>query len=383
MFSHAAHAQITMNWDSVLFKTPELARVALEPEKYKLQIICTEVLHDEEGQVHFNTSMFHVRDSAYFYPASIVKLPAAIFACEKINHLADRGVTMQTELRIDSSFHCQSRLHADPYTNDSTASVAEFIEKALVVSDNPSYSRLYEFVGPGYFSQRFSELEMPQACIKHRFSSCDSLANRHTNPFYFLNEYGDTLYSQPPNFFGDAYPAPHSSMQVGKAHESHGKRVKKPKSFELLNCLPLSNIHALLMELVYPESGQFELHINDEQRAYLQSMLTISPASASNEKIAHNKEFHDNYTNYIFFGHENTPRSSSLKVTNIVGLAYGFMTDVCYVKDPESGTEFFLSATLYLNASDTFGSGNYEYSAIGFPFMKSLGWAIKSVLEAP
>ena len=69
-----AQAQETLNWDSVLFKRPELARVASMPGKYKLQVICTEAQSDASGVKGFHTSKFNVNDTTYFYPASIVKL---------------------------------------------------------------------------------------------------------------------------------------------------------------------------------------------------------------------------------------------------------------------------------------------------------------------
>ncbi len=383
LITHGAQAQETLNWDSVLLKLPELSKVAAMPDKYKLQIICTEVRLDASGERKFHTTSFNVNDTVYFYPASIVKLPASIFASEKMMELNKFGIEMDTQVLIDSSFQCQSTLKRDTYTNDTTASISEFIEKALVVSDNPSYSRLYEFVSPEYFATRFSELNMPHAIIRHRFNSCDSTNNRHTNPFHFIGTDGDTLYSQCSAYFQFTYPEPYQSMLVGKSNKVNGKMEKKPKNFEKSNMLPLSNVHALLMELIYPESQPFEFSISKEQRSFLRSMLTISPNQASNKKIVQNKDFHDNYTNYFFFGQESKTRQSKLEVCNIVGLAYGFMTDVCYTRDTEKDSEFFLSATLYLNESNSFGSGNYEYSQIGFPFMKSLGWAVKSELERP
>ena len=383
LFAGEIQSQHELNWDSLLTNSPALSKVGNDPEKYKLQIICTKVERDTLGHPLFKTDHFRLRDSSYFYPASIVKLPASIFAAEKILQLSRFGITMSTDVKIDSTFQCQSQLDVDTYTNDSTASIGEFIEKALVVSDNPSYSRLYEFVGPAYFAERFSEMQMPRAIIRHRFSSCDSSANRYTNPFHFIQASGDTAYSQPDAFYAGAYPSPLPSMLVGKSHESNGRVIAKPKSFEKSNALPLADMHAIMMELIYPESQPFSYDISDEQRAFLRHMLTISPRQAENRKIATNKDFHDNYTNYLFFGQENSSRNTSIEVCNIVGLAYGFMTDICYVKDAKTGTEFFLSATLYLNASNKFGSGNYEYSQIGFPFLKELGWSVKSELENP
>ena len=135
------------------------------------------------------------------------------------------------------------------------------------------------------------------------------------------------------------------------------------------------------MELIYPESQDFQFNISNSQRAFLRSMLTISPHQSSIQQIANQKDFHINYTNYLFFGQESKPRDTQVELTNIVGLAYGFMTDICFARDPASDTEFFLSATLYLNSSNTFGNGLYEYETIGFPFMKSLGREVMNLLR--
>ena len=364
--------QSSQTLDSILQRTPLLRQIAAAPDKYKLQIVLTEVKTNSEGARTFVSSEFHCDDLHYFYPASIVKLPASIFASEKIHAMRKSGVDLYTRVSIDSSYSCQKAMSRDVYTNDSIPTIGAFIEKALVVSDNPSYSRLYEFVGPSYFAQRLSEMNMPYAQIIHRFSSCDSSENRHTNGFHFLSPFGEKLYVQPAEYFDAARPKPMPTMTVGKMHVSGGKTLKSPKDFSNSNALPLRSIHAILMELIYPESQPFEFSISESQRTFLRRALTISPKDSNNRKIAENKEFHDNYTNYFFFGNENKQRKSNLEVCNIVGLSYGFMTDVAYVYDPDSDVEFFLSATLYCNESDVIGSGNYEYSAIGFPFLKEL-----------
>lgn len=373
--------QSSQTLDSILQRTPLLRQIAEAPDKYKLQIVLTEVKTNSEHARTFVSSEFHCDDLHYFYPASIVKLPASIFASEKILALSKRGVDLFTRVSIDSAYSCQKAMSRDVYTNDSIPTIGAFIEKALVVSDNPSYSRLFEFVGPQYFQRRFSEMYMPHAQIIHRFSSCDSTENRHTNGFHFLSPFGDTLFYQVPAYHGAIRQKPIPSMTVGKMHVSNGKTVKSPKDFSNSNALPLRYIHAMLMELVYPESQPFDFYISESQRAYLLRALTISPKDALNRKISGNKEFHDNYTNYFFFGNENKPRISNLEVCNIVGLSYGFMTDVAHVFDPNSNAEFFLSATLYCNDADIIGSGNYEYSQIGFPFMKELSIYVLEALS--
>ena len=372
--------QKTIIIDSLFKQKPILLQVASHPNKYKPQIILTQVNTNQFGERTFTTSSYRAEDTEYFYPASVVKLPASIFAVEKMEKLSSQGVDLNTRISYDSSNSCQTPLLFDEYTNDSTPSIAEFIEKALVVSDNSAYSRLYEFVGPGYFYQRLKEMNMQLACIRHRFSKCDTIENRYTNQIYFLSERGDTLFTQPAAYFNGPYVQPMPHMTVGKSQIINGKTVSKPKDFSHSNALPLSNMHAFLMELIYPESQPFTYDITEEHRALIREALTICPKDARNKKIASNADFHDNYTNYLFFGNENKSRSSTLEVCNIVGLAYGFMTDIAYVKDPISGVEFFLSATLYTNASNKFGSGKYEYSTIGFPFMKEIAWTIHQEL---
>ncbi len=379
LISCICKGQPTISLDSIVRKTPILRHVSSAADKYKLQIVLTEIQTTVDGSRSFVTSEFHADDTRYFYPASIVKLPASIFAAEKINALGNRGIDLFTRVIIDSSYSCQKAMSVDVYTNDSIPTIGAFIEKALVVSDNPSYSRLYEFVGPEYFAQRLSEMNMPHAQIIQRFSNCDSTENRHTNGFQFVSAFGEPLYTQPPAYFSKPRQKPMPDMGVGKMRVSNGKTIKSPKDFSNSNALPLHYVHDILMELIYPESRPFSYTISEAQRSYLRRALTISPKDSNNKKIAGNKEFHDNYTNYFFFGNENKQRESNLEVCNIVGLAYGFMTDVAYVHDPDSGLEFFLSATLYCNESDIIGSGSYEYSTIGFPFLKELS---VQVLEA-
>jgi hypothetical protein len=56
-----------------------------------------------------------------------------------------------------------------------------------------------------------------------------------------------------------------------------------------------------------------------------------------------------------------------------VGWAYGFLTDVAYIVDFETGVEFFLAATIHVNEDGVFNDDNYEYESVGLPFMANLG----------
>jgi len=113
--------------DSILLNTPSLQSVGVKAENYKLQIILTRVITSPLGDKKFETSEFNVCDTNYFYPASIVKLPASIFALEKLNELETFGVNLNSNLNIDSCYTCQKKLTIYSFNNDSIASIGEFI----------------------------------------------------------------------------------------------------------------------------------------------------------------------------------------------------------------------------------------------------------------
>ena len=376
-------AQKILSLDSVLLSNPSFKKVISEPQKYKLQIIFSQVIKDSKGKKSFVTQSFNLNDSLYFYPASIVKLPSSIFAIELINELKKKGIDKNTRLIIDSSYSCQKKLIWDNSTNDSLASIASFIEKALVVSDNDAYNRLYEFVGPKYMSQRFKEFGLSKSVIRHRFASCDQQENRSTNKISFLSKTGDTLFSKEQDFFKGVYLKPMKNMVVESfPYYSRSKRPKKTsKDFSLRNSMPLSDIHFMLMELIYPESQKFDFLIDEDDRKFLISNLSINPNESNLSSIRTNPLYHDNMTNYLIMGTDSSQTKKDFSITNIVGLAYGFASDVAYIHNQDKSIEFFLSATIYTNYGNKIG---YDYNRISLPFLKSLGKTIydaKRVLE--
>ena len=187
--------------DSILGSNGTLQTVIEKKDKFRTQIIYSRISKDSKGEIVLTHYSFNANEQSYFYPASLVKLPLSIFAIEKINSLKSQGVTLQSKLSIDSNYTCQKSLTIDALSNDSVPSIKNYISKALIVSDNESYNRLYEFVSPGFCEQRLSELGFNNARIISRFSSCDSTENRHTNSFKFYNDSNDVIYEQTAQFF--------------------------------------------------------------------------------------------------------------------------------------------------------------------------------------
>ena len=51
------------------------------------------------------------------------------------------------------------------------------------------------------------------------------------------------------------------------------------------------------------------------------------------------------------------------------------MTDTPYIKDARSGREFIISASIHINANQTFNDDEYEYEDLGVLFLAELGRA--------
>src|SRR5262245_37987069 len=67
--------------------SPLLKDVLNQPDSFHYQLIYTKIDRDKNNQPHFTNYYFRVNRNEYFNPASMVKLPTALLALEKINTL--------------------------------------------------------------------------------------------------------------------------------------------------------------------------------------------------------------------------------------------------------------------------------------------------------
>ena len=73
---------------NLLATKPEQFKELLDnPEKYRLQILYTQINRDKNNRPKFTSYGYRINNTEYFYPASTVKLPASALALEKINNL--------------------------------------------------------------------------------------------------------------------------------------------------------------------------------------------------------------------------------------------------------------------------------------------------------
>src|SRR6185312_11120498 len=130
------------------------------PTHNEVQILYTQIDRDENNVPHFKSFSYRLNSNHYFYPASTVKLPTAIFALEKLNELNIKGLTVKSAMITDSAFAGQTKVKHDSSSRNGLPSMSNYIKKILLVSDNDAYNRLYEFVGREEINQKLKKYEL-------------------------------------------------------------------------------------------------------------------------------------------------------------------------------------------------------------------------------
>jgi len=381
MFADIVFAQADSRLlDSVIKARSFLANVIAQKQKYQPQIIFTQINRDVNNAPAFIDHTYLVDENKYFYCASLVKLPCSIFALEKINKLGIKGLDRKTAMLTDSAAYCQKRVWKDTTSESGFPTVEQHIKKMLLISDNNSYSRIYEFLNPKYISARLTQMGYPKGRIVHRFDvECVGTPNKFINPVRFMDVAGNIIYSQPSDTVKE--PVSPAFERIVMGHDVYNKKKKvgsSTKDFTRSNYLSLQMIHTMLRNLVFneyqPKNERYDLSHGDWE--FLMRHLCMYPRESDHPKY-NPRFFHDAYKKYFIYG--NTVEKigeDSLRIFNIVGRAYGYIVDCAYIVNYKTKTEFMISAVNYNNARNSFGTGNYEYTTVGLPFFKELSLAL-------
>ena len=182
-----------------------LQAVLKNPEEYRYQIIYTQINRDKNNNPSFKNYYLNVDKDRYFNPASVVKMPLAFLSLEKLNQIKKPGVDLNTSMLTDSAWSNQTIAHSDSTAESGLPSIAQYIRKSFLISDNDAYSRMYEFVGQETINRRLHQMGYPDTRITRRFRRMTLDENRHTNPIRFVNARGNVLYTQPMAYNKDSF----------------------------------------------------------------------------------------------------------------------------------------------------------------------------------
>lgn len=376
-FMHGLQAQVKNTpWLEALLRkqaSPLLKEVLNQPDSFHYQVIYTKIDRDKNNQPHFTHYYLHVNRDQYFNPASMVKLPTALLALEKVNTLREYGVDKYTPMLTDSGYSRQTRVLYDSTAANYLPSVAHYVKKIFLVSDNDAYNRLYEWVGQQMLNERLWNMGYTGTRITRRFVSMNEDENRHTNPIRFMQ--GDSvLYTQP----AAVSPVPFDfsrKLMVGRAHMNRqDSLIQSPMDFTTHNVFPLEDMQQVLQAAIFPnsvpEKKRFNLTADDYR--FLHRYMSQLPSESDYPKYD-TSEFFDSYTKFFMFKAWRSKIPPYIRVFNKTGWSYGFLTDVAYIVDFKNKIEFMVSGNIYVNSDGVINDDKYEYEEIGYPFFKEVG----------
>ena len=357
---------------------------ATDPDTYEVQVLYTEIDRRADGSVHLTTHRWGAADSSqYFYPASTVKMPAAILALQRINELNATGLSPQTLL-----FHGtgtapasapQTAAASDTSTVSGYPSVAHYLRKVFLVSDNDAYNRLFEWLGPTYLNQALHRVGISGGRLQHRVGVGGFNTETHAwlNPVKFVDGTNVPLQlGERHDRYFDPLPAVSGQFRGDGYATNEGELVEEPFDFSHKNYLSVRNLHDILLRVVLPEAVRPEhrFQLDSADYALLHSAMSQRPR----ESVSPRYDKPDNYVKFWIYGDqpEETAIPDGLRIYNKVGWAYGYLTDAAYITDAESGAEFILVGTIHVNRNRIFNDGVYEYDEIGLPFFGQLGRAV-------
>jgi hypothetical protein len=373
------HYPATDNFLDALLKSQEnrLGAVFGTPSAYRLQVIYTRIDRDVQQIPHFTDYYYGVSPAPYFYPASTVKLPAAALALEKLNNLGINGLNKDTPFFTSPLTNINTGVRRDASSSTGIPTVAHYIKKLFLVSDNDAFNRLYELIGQEPFNRRLWEMGYPEVQIRHRVGlPLYEEDNRHTNGLYFRDQETE-LYRQPA-YFSNLVFSPREDF-AGNAYVNHlGQPEQQPMNFSHRNRLPLTSLHNILRSIIFPEAvtNQQRFRLTEEDYHFLYQVMSQYPEESTNP-LYHARQYHQAYTKFLLYGGDKDCRiPDHIRIFNKPGWAYGFLTDTAYIVDFANSTEFLLSASIFVNTSGILGDDQQAFEKTGKPFLKALGEVI-------
>lgn len=351
-------------------------KIINNPQVYRCQIIYTQIDRNAKGIPAFTQHRFNVDPALYFNPASMVKMPLAFLSLEKLNEMNIAGVNKYTHMAFDSSHERQVAMTTDSSAKNFKPSIAQFIRRAMLISENDPYNRMYQFVGQETANRKLMKKGYSSSRITRQFMGYTEEQNRHTNGIRFFDDKGKLLYQQKPAYNKDSFAFP-SPILIGDKHINRNEElVDGPFDFTRHNNISLDDMRQMLQAMIYPSSvpKHQRFNVTEADRLFMLQYMSQYPSETPYPNYD-STIFYDSYVKF-FFQDSTHKIPAHVRIFNKVGWAYGFLTDVSYVIDTKNNIDYMLSATVYVNSDGIINDSKYDEESMGFPFFRELGKAV-------
>jgi len=356
--------------------------VMRKPEVFRLQVLLTEVVGRRGGEAPRLRRYGYRVDAEYFYPASAIKLCAAVAALQTIEELERGrlcGDLLEVPMEIAPLFPGDAaQLKDETNREGGQMTVGQELRKLAMVSDNRAFNRLFDLVGHADLNARMHALGLNSVVINHRLSEGRSIPDPLASAAVRFR-LADALMVEIPAResrlrLRNEYPG----LRVGQAFMEGERRVDRPMDFTDRNRISLMDLQNLLIKLCRPEIvlGTRELELRAVHRRALVEAMTVYPRESANPLYAAS-EHPDHACKFLLPGVRRVlptrERGERVEVTAKIGRAYGFTVENSCLVEPRDGRTLFVAAVLYTNADGVLNDDRYEYAEIADPFFADLG----------
>lgn len=312
--------------------------------------------------------------SLYFYPASTIKLCAAVAAAQAIEDMQDAGiaVSVDTPLVFHPLFEDEA-LESEDASNlaGGVITVRHEIRKLFIASDNRAFNRLYEFVGQRELNERMWRAGLGSVRITHRLAESRSAEDNRRTPRIDMRLADGGIHTIPERESDLLLDnAGVGGLLVGEAELVGGSRREGPKSFLHSNRISLIDLQDAVVMLARPDVdlGKPGFELREEHRRLLVEAMGELPRESGNP-VYDPAEAPDDWVKFMLPGvREASPGAG---IINKIGLAYGFTSDTAWITDGRRGV--FVAGTIYTNADGVLNDDRYEYEEMAFPFWRAVG----------
>ncbi len=349
-------------------REPQLKPIYKNKENHNLQILYTKVVRDSLGMPSFIQYDYQADNNVYFYPASTMKLPIVALTLQKINELRNTGINITVESKI-------LLLSADQITTETT--FKDLISKVFLVSDNSASNILINFLGYNYFNQQMREKGLNTIVLNHKFNpdpyvktdwkiytlDRDLISKDETQEIIEHNNLDNLL--------------------QGKFQILNGEKVATPFNFKTKNKASLRDLDGVMKRIIYPDlfQEQDRINLSDQDYNFLRYWMSRFTFEDIGIEYQKDSQYFDSYNKFFIYGDSTNTIDRKIRIYNKVGVAYGALTDISYIRDYQKKIEFFLSATIYVNQNQIVNDNIYEYDDVGIPFLAELARQVYKLEE--
>ena len=349
-------------------REPQLKPIYKNKENHNLQILYTKVVRDSLGMPSFIQYDYQADNNVYFYPASTMKLPIVALTLQKINELRNTGINITVESKI-------LLLSADQITTETT--FKDLISKVFLVSDNSASNILINFLGYNYFNQQMREKGLNTIVLNHKFNP---------DPYVKTDWKIYTLDRDLISIDETQEIIEHNNLDnllQGKFQILNGEKVATPFNFKTKNKASLRDLDGVMKRIIYPDlfQEQDRINLSDQDYNFLRYWMSRFTFEDIGIEYQKDSQYFDSYNKFFIYGDSTNTIDRKIRIYNKVGVAYGALTDISYIRDYQKKIEFFLSATIYVNQNQIVNDNIYEYDDVGIPFLAELARQVYKLEE--